>query len=56
MGFEAAVARDYPVIFGTLFVFGLIGLTVGILSDLMFLLTLELILREERVDAGFCSQ
>ena len=28
MGFEAAVARDYPVIFGTLFVFGLIGLTV----------------------------
>ena len=36
MGFEAAVARDYPVIFGTLFVFGLIGLTVGILSDLMY--------------------
>ena len=36
MGFEAAVARDYPVIFGTLFVFGLIGLVVGILSDLMY--------------------
>jgi microcin C transport system permease protein len=36
MGFEAAVARDYPVIFGTLFVFGLVGLTVGILSDLMY--------------------
>ena len=36
MGFEAAVARDYPVIFGTLFVFGLIGLIVGILSDLMY--------------------
>ena len=32
MGFEAAVARDYPVIFGTLFVFGLMGLVVGILS------------------------
>ena len=38
MGFEAAVARDYPVIFGTLFVFGLVGLLVGILSDLMYVL------------------
>ncbi len=36
LGFEAAVARDYPVIFGTLFVFGLISLFVGILSDLMY--------------------
>ena len=36
MGFEAAVARDYPVIFGTLFVFGLMGLVIGILSDLMY--------------------
>ncbi len=36
LGFEAALARDYPVIFGTLFVFGIIGLVVGILSDLMY--------------------
>jgi microcin C transport system permease protein len=36
LGFEAAVSRDYPVIFGTLFAFGLIGLVVGILSDLMY--------------------
>ncbi len=36
LGFEAAVARDYPVMFGTLFVFGLIGLVVGIISDLMY--------------------
>ena len=36
MGFEAAVARDYPVIFGILFVFVLMGLVVGILSDLMY--------------------
>ncbi len=36
LAFEAAVSRDYPVIFGTLFVFGLIGLVVGILSDLMY--------------------
>ncbi len=38
LGFEAALQRDYPVIFGTLFVFGLIGLVVGILSDLMYVL------------------
>lgn len=36
LGFEAAVARDYPVIFGTLFIFGIIGLIIGILSDLMY--------------------
>ncbi|SEN64785.1 microcin C transport system permease protein [Gemmobacter aquatilis] len=36
LGFEAAVARDYPVLFGTLFIFGLMGLAVGILSDLMY--------------------
>ncbi|NYS25462.1 microcin C ABC transporter permease YejB [Rhodobacteraceae bacterium 2376] len=36
LGFEAAVARDYPVMFGTLFVFGLIGLVVGLISDLMY--------------------
>jgi microcin C transport system permease protein len=36
LGFEAAVARDYPVIFGTLFFFGLMGLLIGILSDLMY--------------------
>ena len=36
LGFEAALQRDYPVIFGTLFVFGLMGLVIGILSDLMY--------------------
>jgi len=36
LGFEAALNRDYPVIFGTLFVFTLIGLVVGLLSDLMY--------------------
>ena len=38
LGFEAAVARDYPVVFGTLYVFGLIGLLVGLISDLMYVL------------------
>ncbi|MEY8829203.1 microcin C ABC transporter permease YejB [Sedimentitalea sp. XS_ASV28] len=38
LGYEAAVARDYPVVFGTLYMFGLIGLLTGILSDLMYVL------------------
>jgi len=38
LGFEAAIARDYPVIFGTLFTFSLIGLIVGILTDLTYVL------------------
>ena len=38
LGFEAAVARDYPIVFGTLYIFGLMGLVVGILSDLMYVL------------------
>lgn len=36
LGFEAVVARDYPVMFGTLFVFSLLGLLVGLISDLMY--------------------
>ncbi len=36
LGFEAAVARDYPVVFGTLFAFSLMGLLVGILTDLTY--------------------
>jgi microcin C transport system permease protein len=36
LGFRSAVERDYPVVFGTLFAFGLMGLVVGILSDLMY--------------------
>ena len=38
LGFEAAVARDYPIVFGTLYIFGLMGLLVSILSDLMYVL------------------
>ena len=38
LGFEAAVARDYPVVFGTLFAFSLIGLVVGIITDLTYVL------------------
>jgi microcin C transport system permease protein len=36
LAFEAALNRDYPVMFGTLYVFGLIGLIMGIIGDLMY--------------------
>jgi microcin C transport system permease protein len=36
LGFEAAINRDYPIMFGTLYFFGLIGLVMGILGDLMY--------------------
>jgi microcin C transport system permease protein len=36
LGFEAAVARDYPVVFGTLFAFSLMGLIIGIITDLTY--------------------
>ncbi len=36
LGFEAAVNRDYPVLFGTLYVFGILGLFVNLLSDLTY--------------------
>ncbi|WBU61154.1 microcin C ABC transporter permease YejB [Paracoccus albus] len=38
LGFEAVVQRDYPLVFGTLYIFGLLGLLIGILSDLMYVL------------------
>ena len=38
LGFEAAVQRDYPIVFGTLYVFALVGLVVGIISDITYTL------------------
>ena len=37
LGFEAAVTRDYPVMFGTLFSFGLLGLVMGLITDLTYI-------------------
>lgn len=36
LGYEALINRDYPVIFATLYIFTLIGLVFGIISDLMY--------------------
>ena len=36
LGFEAALNRDYPVIFGTLYIFTLMGLLLKLVSDLTY--------------------
>jgi len=36
LGFEAIQQRDYPVIFGTLFIFTLLGLLLQLISDLSY--------------------
>ena len=36
LGFEAAVNRDYPVMFGTLYLYTLVGLLLGIVTDLTY--------------------
>jgi len=36
LGFEAAISRDYPIMFGTLFFFTLLGLIIGLISDLTY--------------------
>ena len=36
LGFEAAVNRDYPVMFGTLYVYTLVGLLLNVVSDLAY--------------------
>ncbi len=37
LGFDAVYARDYPVVFGTLYVFSLLGLLIGLISDLTYM-------------------
>ena len=37
LGFEAALGRDYPVVFGSLYVFTLIGLILKLISDLTYM-------------------
>ncbi|MGF1594358.1 MAG: microcin C ABC transporter permease YejB [Kiloniellaceae bacterium] len=36
LGFEAVINRDYPIIFGTLFFFSLLGLLMNIVGDIMY--------------------
>ena len=38
LSFEAAINRDYPVVFGTLFIFTLLGLVVKLIGDITYTL------------------
>jgi microcin C transport system permease protein len=38
LGFQAAIQRDYPVIFGTLYIFTLLGLLMQIIGDFAYTL------------------
>jgi microcin C transport system permease protein len=38
LGFESAIRRDYPVMFGTLYIFTLLGLVMQIVGDVMYTL------------------
>jgi microcin C transport system permease protein len=36
LGFESVLNRDYPVVFATLYIFSLLGLVIGLISDLTY--------------------
>jgi microcin C transport system permease protein len=36
LSFESTLNRDYPVVFATLYIFALIGLVLGLISDLTY--------------------
>ena len=36
LGFEAAFNRDYPLMFGTLYFFSLVGLLLNLVGDIMY--------------------
>ena len=38
LGFEAAINRDYPVMFGALYIYTLLGLVLGLISDLTYVM------------------
>ncbi len=46
LGFEATISRDYPVMFGSLYIFTLIGLVTKLLSDVTYMLV------DPRIDFG----
>jgi microcin C transport system permease protein len=46
LGFQAAIGRDYPIMFGTLYIYTLIGLVLKLLSDLSYMLV------DPRIDFG----
>jgi microcin C transport system permease protein len=46
LGFQSVVQRDYPVMFGTLYIFTLLGLLLQIVGDLLYTVV------DPRIDFG----
>ena len=46
LGFQAALGRDYPIMFATLYIYTLIGLVLKLISDLTYMLV------DPRIDFG----
>lgn len=46
LGFEAAMSRDYPVMFGCLYMFTLLGMFLHLIGDLMYMIV------DRRIDLG----
>jgi microcin C transport system permease protein len=46
LGFEAAINRDYPIMFGTLYIYTLVGLLLNLVSDLTYVAV------DPRIDFG----
>ena len=46
LGFQAAIGRDYPVMFGTLYIYTLVGLVLKLISDLSYMFV------DPRIDFG----
>ena len=46
LGFQAAIGRDYPVMFGTLYIYTLIGLVMTLIRDLTYMFV------DPRIDFG----
>jgi microcin C transport system permease protein len=46
LGFQAAITRDYPIMFATLYIYTLVGLLLKLLSDLTYMLV------DPRIDFG----
>ena len=38
LGFEAVIDRDYPIMFASLYFFTLLGLILGIIGDITYML------------------
>jgi microcin C transport system permease protein len=46
LGFQAAIGRDYPIMFATLYIYTLVGLVLKLISDLTYMLV------DPRIDFG----